>query len=155
MNTVNKKLFPEKVLLDTNFIISLLNSNEVHHENAKNYFEEMLDDGVDIYISSVVLSELFKDCGNVFNLFKCCKLLNFSDVDAKKVWDIFDISVCNVSTVGKNCVKDDFKIAAQAINRGCHVATADSDFVSMSSRINLSVLDIKIPVSDYLGRLDI
>ena len=46
-----------KALLDTSFFLRLLDSNDPLHENAKDYFEYMLNNGFELYISTIAIAE--------------------------------------------------------------------------------------------------
>ncbi len=51
-NSVNYKSF-----LDTNFFVSLIDSNRLYHKNANDYFESFLINNIQLYTSSIVIAE--------------------------------------------------------------------------------------------------
>lgn len=47
----------ESVLLDTNFLVGLVNPNDIHHQSANEYYKYFCEQGTKMYLSSIVLSE--------------------------------------------------------------------------------------------------
>ena len=72
------------VLLDNSFCIRLLKSDDEFHQNAKDYFEYFLENGIEMYLSTIVVSEyaVGDDPDNLLSL-NAFRLLEFDYADAK------------------------------------------------------------------------
>jgi predicted nucleic acid-binding protein len=72
------------VLLDNSFCIRLLKSDDQYHQNAKDYFEYFLENGIEMYLSTIVVSEYAAgdDPDNLLSL-NVFRLLEFDYSDAK------------------------------------------------------------------------
>ena len=46
-----------KALLDTSFLITLVNSHRVHHQVARDYYRHMIDNQIHMFVSSIAVSE--------------------------------------------------------------------------------------------------
>lgn len=74
----------DNILLDTSFCIRLLKSNDVLHQNAKDYFKYFLDKKIEIYLSSIVIAEYsVKDDPTNLPL-EFVKIIPFDFFDGKK-----------------------------------------------------------------------
>ncbi len=153
MSSKKVEEFPRKILVDTNFLISLVNKEDANHENAKNYFKKIIEDGGVLYISSIVWSELHKNRECIFEIIHNFKFSIFRRLDAEKVWEIFDKDEFSKS-VAKSGLKDDYKIIAQALSQNFDaVLTADVNFAKIAKNKSLEVIDFNISVREYLGQL--
>ena len=47
----------KSVLVDSSFCIRLLKSDDDFHQNVVEYFEHFLENGIEIYLSTIVISE--------------------------------------------------------------------------------------------------
>jgi len=78
------------VLLDNSFCIRLLKSDDEYHQNAKDYFEFFLENGIEMYLSTIVVSEyaVGDDPDNLLSL-NVFRLLEFDYADAKTAGGFF------------------------------------------------------------------
>lgn len=78
------------VLLDNSFCIRLLKSDDQYHQNAKDYFEYFLENGIEMYLSTIVVSEYAAgdDPDNLLSL-NVFRLLEFDYSDAKTAGSFF------------------------------------------------------------------
>lgn len=154
----DKSVFPRKILVDTNFLISLVNANEIYHQNAKEYFKQILEDEATLWISAIVWSEFSKNRDAIFPIMENFKFIAFQVNDAEKVWEIFDIQFYKEkgSSPEKICLKDDFKITAQAIARDFDaIITSDNDFAKIlkDHESKIQIIDFKKSSKEFLGKL--
>jgi len=80
----------KSILMDSSFCIRLLKSNADFHENTVEYFEYFLENKIDLYLSTIVVSEyaVGDDPDNLLSL-NAFKLLEFDYADAKVAGDFF------------------------------------------------------------------
>ena len=79
------------ILLDTSFCIRLLKSNDLLHNNAKDYFKYFLEQKIEIYISSIVVAEYsVKDDVNNLPL-EFVKIIPFDFFDGKTAGEFHSI----------------------------------------------------------------
>lgn len=155
----------ESVLLDSSFCIRLMRSDDEFHQNAKDYFEYFLDNGIEMYLSTIVVSEYAagNDPDDLLSL-KVFRLLEFDYADAK-IAGIFFAELKGNEDLRKSeqrkVIINDIKLFAQIHNRDIK-AYITKDRKSLSKMIvplkkshNLSFefIDLSIPLIDKLGRL--
>lgn len=141
-----------KICVDTNFLMSLFNPNDSLHENAKSYFQALVEDGVELYISSIVWAELFGKKN--FDSLDHFRFLPFRRTDAEQVWDIFDDQFWKTTeSKNRSCIKDDYKILAQAISKELDaILTADEKFIKLCKN-RVQCIDFRVSLQEYLGQL--
>lgn len=111
----------KSVLVDNSFCIRLLKEDEEFHENCVRYFEYFLNNKIDIYLSTIVVSEygVLDSPDNLLAL-KTFKILEFDYLDAK-LSGIYFYNLMQdkdlLKSIGRKVVKDDLKILAQIQNR--------------------------------------
>jgi len=103
------------VLLDTSFLISLVDSNRTHHAIAKDYYKYLLEQKIPLYFSAIVASEFaIKQPITELELHNFIPLpFNIPhSVKAAALWNLLD-----GRDIGDNraVIKDDMKIIAQAL----------------------------------------
>ena len=77
-------------LLDTSFLITLVNANRQHHETAKQFYRYMLQNDVQMYFSAIVASE-FGIKQEVADLpLSNFRILNFSVPHGQKAADLWN-----------------------------------------------------------------
>lgn len=78
------------VLLDNSFCIRLLRSDDEYHQNAKDYFEYFLGHEIELYLSTIVVSEyaVGDDPDHLLSL-NAFRLLEFDYADAKTAGSFF------------------------------------------------------------------
>lgn len=80
----------ESILLDSSFCIRLMRSDDEFHQNAKDYFEYFLENEIELYLSTIVVSEyaVGNNPDDLLSL-KVFRLLEFDYADAKIAGSFF------------------------------------------------------------------
>lgn len=103
-------------LLDTSFLITLVNGNRKHHEAAKQFYKHMLQNDMPMYFSSIAAAE-FGIKQQVADLpLSNFRTLNFSVPHGQKAADLWNILGARDDKDARAVVRDDVKLIAQA----CH-----------------------------------
>lgn len=151
--------------LDNSFCIRLLKSDDQYHQNAKDYFEYFLENGIEMYLSTIVVSEyaVGDDPDNLLSL-NAFRLLEFDYADAKTAGGFFlelkGNEALRESEIRKVIIND-IKLFAQIHNRKIEAyITKDRkslgkmiEPLGKSHNLNFDFIDLTIPLSDKLGRL--
>ena len=152
------------ILLDTSFLIRFLKSNDPLHQNAREYFKYFLENKIDIYLSSIVIAE-YSVKGDANNLpLEFVKIIPFDFFDGKTGGEFHSIIINNkeqVANIERNVIKDDCKLIAQIYNRkiDSYITKDKKSFTKIIQPIlankgfNIELLDLEIPLKDYLGEL--
>jgi len=115
-------------LLDTSFLITLVNPDRAHHDDAKSYYRESLQRGMPLYLSTIVASEF--QVGQPLSTLPLHNfiVLPFNYDHAVTAGSLFS----ELLRMGRDwdgqrgAVKDDVKLIAQAVcNSIPNVLTAD------------------------------
>ena len=141
------------ILVDTCFLISLVNEDDSLHRNAENYFRWGLAQKANLYLSTITLSEFQQkqEPGIIENF----QILPFGLEESASQHQHFSRNdVGGRSSAEKAQVKDDIRIIATCLARGIGaVLTADDDLIGLAKRVGLRVIDYRVPLSSYLGQL--
>lgn len=153
------------VLLDNSFCIRLLKSDDEFHQNAKDYFEYFLENGVELYLSTIVVSEyaVGDNPDNLLSL-NVFRLLEFDYADAKTAGSFFSELKSNEDlreTEQRKVIINDIKIFAQIHNRKIDAyITKDRKSLNKmikplkkSHNLNFEFIDLTVPLHFRLGRL--
>ncbi len=156
------------VLLDTSFLIRLMNRQDKWHPIAREYFRELLNEGWILKVSTIAIAEYcVKDAADHLPL-KNLQILPFNFKHAERAGQFGNIlfeARKEGSDSQENCrctVTNDAKLFAQAHVEPHirHFLTSDSrarkhyDVLCKTERINFSFVDIqKKPVNEFFGRL--
>ncbi len=152
------------VLLDTSFCIRLLKQDDNLHQNAVDYFQYFLENKIEMYLSTIVVSEYsVKD--EITNLpLRTMKIIPFDFFDAKTAGEFHSILLNNRSQwsdLERNVVKDDCKLIAQSYNRKID-AYITKDRRSFNQIINplvsskgfsIQTIDLATSLKDFRGEL--
>lgn len=155
----------ESVLLDSSFCIRLLKSDADFHQNAVDYFEYFLERGIEMYLSTIVVSEyaVGDNPDNLLSL-NSFRLLEFDYADAKKSGQ-FLMTLRNLGKFGdfgdRKVVINDIKLFSQIHNRNidAFITKDRKSFAKMIKplldlhSLNFEFIDVSIPLNDKLGRL--
>lgn len=156
MNKVTHKAF-----LDTNFLISLLDSKHMHNKNANDYFEVFLRNGVQLYTSTIAVAEYCVK-GQVTDLpLRNLKVMAFDLRDAVETGKFRKLILENKGQLlhlDKKTIPDDTKLLAQAENLGvdCFVS-ADVGcnkaytFLKKQNLVYYHFFDLNVQCSTNLG----
>lgn len=154
----------DSILLDTSFCIRLLKSNDILHQNAKDYFKYFLEQKIEIYLSSIVIAEYsVKDDANNLPL-DFVKIAPFDFFDGKTAGEFHSILINNkeqITNMERNVIKDDCKLVAQIFNRkiGAYITKDKKSFgqifmpIQKAKGFNLELLDLEIPLKDFKSEL--
>lgn len=115
------------VLLDTSFLISLVNQERRHHSTAATYYRHMLAHGIPMYFSAIVAAE-FAIKQPVFELpLNNFRALQFNIVHGQKSALLWNVLGMRDSGDARAVVRDDVKLIAQASHEGVtHILTEDA-----------------------------
>ena len=156
----------EGVLLDTSYVIRLLKSDDALNGNAKDWFRELLDRKVPMYLSTIVIAEYCVK-GSFEELpLRNVRVLPFN-VDHARRAGPFNGTLLTIRTKGvpeeRNVVVNDVKLLAQAeATVGIsHILTTDGGYRSRIEQLRTAghllatqVLDLNAPMAESLGRLN-
>jgi predicted nucleic acid-binding protein len=138
------------VLLDTSFLISLVDQKRAHHDIAAQYYKFLIEQQIPLYFSVIVAAEIaIKQPITDFPL-KNFRILPFNiphSIEAARIWNLL-----NGHDAGDNraVVRDDVKIIAQALREDIpFILTEDaSTFYKYCERLrtlhNLNIRAIKL-----------
>ena len=102
------------ILLDTSFLISLADPNRPHHAVARRYFDFFIENGILMFLSTIVASE-FQLKQPVTDLpLDAMIVLPFNLTDAIRAGELNFKHYQGVSDVSRVALKDDFKLLGQA-----------------------------------------
>ena len=152
------------ILLDTSFCIRLLKQDDPLHKNAYEYFQYFLENKIEMFLSTIVISEYsVKD--DIANLpLQTMKIIPFDFLDGKTAGEFYSIltnNKTNVQGIERLVVKDDCKLIAQIYNRKIEAyITKDRKSFSQffeplqkEKSFSIIFLDLTIPLKDYKGEL--
>lgn len=152
------------ILLDTSFCIRLLKQDDPLHKNAYEYFQYFLENKIEMFLSTIVISEYcVKD--DIANLpLQTMKIIPFDFLDGKIAGEFYSIltnNKTNIQGIERLVVKDDCKLIAQIYNRKIEgYITKDRKSFSQffeplqkEKSFSILFLDLTIPLKDYKGRL--
>lgn len=154
-----------KALLDTSFFLRLLDSNDPLHENAKDYFEYMLNNGFELYISTIAIAEFCVRNSLDHLPFKNVRVLPFNIFHAEEAGNVYRLVLDERKRRGaegpkREVVQNDSKQFAQAVSeRFDWYVSSDSEAVKVYSIFKDSVnhkflyVDIGNPINQYTGQL--
>lgn len=153
------------VLVDSSFCIRLLKKDDEFHNNAVEYFEYFLESGIELFLSTIVVSEyaVGDNPDNLLSL-NVFRLLEFDYKDAKFAGEFY-AQLKNNSELRESeqrkVIINDIKLFAQIHNRQID-AYITKDRKSLGKMINplkeshnlkFEFIDLSTPLNDKLGRL--
>jgi hypothetical protein len=105
-------------LLDTGFLISLVNAKRAHHAAAQQYYRHMLQNNIPVYFSAIVAAE-FGIKQPITDLpLNNFRILNFNVPHGQKAADLWNALGQRDEGDARHVVRDDVKIIAQASHEG-------------------------------------
>jgi|SRR5690554_434833 len=124
------------VLLDTSFLISLMDDTRPNHLKAKEFYKHFIENNYPMILSSIVTSE-FSIKQSIEDLpLKNLRPLPFNIPDSHHISILFEDKFKNYKE-GRVAVKDDFKIVSQcSFNKINYLITEDYDFSKLISKLN-------------------
>jgi predicted nucleic acid-binding protein len=155
----------KSVLLDCSFCIRLLKQDDIYHQNCIDYLKYFAENKIDIFLSTIVVSEyaVGDDAENLLTL-NLFQLLEFDFFDAKLSGEF----LATLKNRGKfrdfgdrKVVINDIKLFAQIHNRkiDAYITKDRKSFTKMIAplkeefNLKFESIDLSIPVNEQLGRL--
>lgn len=153
------------VLLDCSFCIRLLKKDDEFHQNCKDYFQYFIENDIDMYLSTIVVSEyaVGDHPENLLSL-NAFRVLEFDFLDAKFSGEFlaFLKSIGKFGDFGeRKVVINDIKLFAQIRNReiDAYITKDRKSFKKMIQPLKeefgltFEAIDLTIPLNSTLGRL--
>jgi len=104
----------ESALLDTSFLITLVNANRPNHDVAKEFYRHMLQNSIPMYFSALVAAEFgIKQAVDDLPL-RNFRILNFSVPHGQKSAELWNALDRHDPGDNRAVVRDDVKLLAQA-----------------------------------------
>lgn len=156
------------VLIDTCFMVGLLNANSIHHKNAKDYFRYFLDNDIPIYFSTISVAE-YCIRGEYDTIpFEDVRILPFTLFDGKETGRFGQV-LYKARLEGildkeeRIAIPNDAKLFAQASIRPDirYFVTSDVkakkkiDIIRRDCGAQVAHLDISTPINVFSGQLDL
>lgn len=122
------------VMLDTGFLITLFDKTRPNHENALAYYKYFLAESIDMYLSSIVISE-YQVKGDIHPILESKNFIpcDFHAIDGIAAGDLqkkLD-EINGNSTEPRVALKDDIKLLGQCKNMKIdYIATEDKSTLS-------------------------
>lgn len=155
----------ESILLDSSFCIRLLKTDAEYHQNAVDYFEYFLENGIEIYLSTIVVSEyaVGDNPDNLLSL-NAFRLLEFDYNDAKISGSFFAELKDNTELreiEQRKVIINDLKLFAQIHSRKIDAyISKDRKSINkmivplgLSHNLKFEFIDLSVPLNEKLGRL--
>lgn len=112
------------VVLDTSYLITLADRNRSHHETARRYWQHFMEEGIPVFLPTIVVSEFYVRQPIPPEILKCCVILPFNWDDATLTAQL-DFTQFTGSGEPRVAVKDDIKIIAQAAICDAHCVISE------------------------------
>jgi hypothetical protein len=126
------------VLLDTSFLISLVDASRANHIKAKEYYKYFIDNKIAMVLSAIVTSEFcIKQPLSDLPL-ENFKLLPFNIPDSYHISILFEDKFKNFnSSTSRASIKDDYKIVSQCnFNKITYLITEDQPLFNLIKTLN-------------------
>ena len=138
----------KSVLLDNSFVTRLLKSDDEFHQNTVRYFEYFLNSKIEMYLSTIVISE-YAVADNPDNLLglNTFKILEFDYGDAKLAGEYYSCLKDNRDVRDNEkraIIINDLKIFAQikALNKMIQP-------LKENKGLNFNYMDLSIPLNEW------
>ena len=102
------------VVLDTSFLITLADPVRDHHQAAKSYWKHFLEQGIKVFLPTIVVSEFCRKQEIPPDILKSCVVLPFNWDEAIKSAEM-DITLFDRQGEPRPALVDDVKIISQGI----------------------------------------
>ncbi len=115
-------------LLDTSFLITLVNANRPRHETAKQFYRHMLQNDVAMYFSAIVAAEFGIKQAVADLPLGNFRIVNFNVAHGQKAAGLWNALGKRDEGDSRAVVRDDVKLLAQASHEGiCLILTEDEN----------------------------
>ncbi|WP_024891718.1 type II toxin-antitoxin system VapC family toxin [Luteimonas huabeiensis] len=101
-------------LLDTSFLITLINARRPHYETAKQFYRHMLQNDVPMYLSAIVAAEFGIKQPVAALPLRNFRILNFNVSHGQKAAELWNALGTRDDGDARMIVRDDVKLLAQA-----------------------------------------
>lgn len=154
----------KKVFIDTNFLIHLLNDQDLIHDNAKKYFKYFLDNQMVVLVSAIAIGEYCVK-GDITELpLKKIQTLNYTVLHAVKAGVCgaiaFNARRRQEISTNRTVITNDIKLFAQAeMEKVDYYVTGDKnsreifDLLKRDTGLSYKFIDIYETVEDSFGLL--
>jgi hypothetical protein len=112
------------VVLDTSFLITLADAGRNHHSAARQYWRHFTENGMPIFLPTIVVSEFCVRQTIPPKILRCCVLVPFNWDDALQTAQL-EFSKDRNPEDDRHALKDDVKILAQAMVKDAAFAITD------------------------------
>lgn len=102
------------VLIDTSYLITLADGQRKHHEAALRYWRYIAEEGIPIFLPTIVVSEFCIKQAITPDILSSCVVLPFNWDDAMKAAEL-NFSKFDRQGDSRDALKDGVKISAQAM----------------------------------------
>lgn len=163
-NISGEEAYMNSILLDTSFCIRLLKRDDEFHKNAVDYFQHFLDKKIEMFLSTIVISEYsVKD--DIANLpLRTMKIIPFDFSDGKISGEFHSILLekkSRIQDIDRLMVKDDCKLIAQMYTRQIEAfITKDRksftqifEPIQKTKGFSVELLDLTISLATFKGEL--
>lgn len=126
----------QTVFIDTSFLITIFDNSRKNHENAKKYYQFFIETPIDMYLSTIVISE-YQQKGDIQDILKtnCFIPCNFNVGDGIVAGDFANFLSGDREKNTRVSTKDDMKILAQCANNEIdYIATEDKSTLARYCR---------------------
>ena len=153
----------DSAVVDTGFLISLMDRKRPCHAAAKAYYRYFLDKGIVMFLPTVVVAEFALKQPITDLPLRNFRVLPFSLNDASRCADLNVAYYRSVMRQGqRDAVKDDFKIMAQAeeqnvrflVTEDAETLTRYSDRLRADGRVRFRLVQIKDGFDETLVNRD-
>lgn len=156
----------KSILLDTSFLIRLLNENDPLHQNTLNYYKHFLERQIILKCSTISISEYCVK-GKIEELpLRDIQVIPFNFDQAKRAGELARIVFDNkgkLETERRNIIPNDSNLFAQAdIDTDINAfATSDEECIKifeilkLKIPLNFEIVNIRIPFNETFGLLDL
>lgn len=154
-----------KALLDTSFFFRLLDANDPLHENAKDYFEHMLNNDFELYVSTIAIAEFCVRNPIEHLPFRNVRALPFNVFHAQEAGQIYRLirdekEKHGAEKLKREVVQNDSKQFGQAVEEKLDwYVSSDSEAQKVYSIFKNAIahkflyVDINKPLNELLGKL--
>lgn len=158
---------PSCVMLDTSFLIRLLDETGPVHENVTRFFRHFVEQGIPIKVSTIAIAE-YTVIGNKEELpFRFIQIAPFNLQDAFRAGEMAAVVFQNkgqLTDVSRKVIPNDTKLFAQAdVDRETtHFVTADIQSIKVYDvlkdnmpTMNFQLMNARTPFGEVFGLLDL
>jgi len=154
----------KSVLLDTSFLVRLMNVKDEHHKTVRSYFEYFVNYHVAMYVSTISISEYaIISHPDYLKYLQTFKIIDFNYIDAIKSGQYATIlkGKKKFTKNGRSIVINELKLLAQIDNRKIDAIVANDqkmkikviDPLKKNMQLRCEFIDFTRPLKEFLGTL--